>query len=172
MLKRVLLSIVLVSSNSCLNPFTPDPSKSDNKLKAVTYFANSIQKSNPNVSHLSIDDYLQNKSVYQLVDVRTPEEKAISYIPDSIFYKQDINQLKKLSKKAVLVSTIGKRSSKIASRLAQNDLHIYQLHGGILLWAHRSLPLVDSNGRPTKKVHVYGQQWDLLPKGYTGVWND
>jgi hypothetical protein len=39
----------------------------------------------------------------------------------------------------------------------------------VLLWSHEGLPLTSSDG-PTRRVHVYGPRWNLLPAGYEAVW--
>ncbi len=38
----------------------------------------------------------------------------------------------------------------------------------LLAWAHAGLSFT-SAGRPSRRLHVYGADWDLLPSGYLGV---
>ena len=43
------------------------------------------------------------------------------------------------------------------------------LKGSILPWVHAGQELVDDTG-PTRRVHVHGREWGLLPAGYEPVW--
>ena len=36
--------------------------------------------------------------------------------------------------------------------------------------ASGSYAAVDADGQPTKRVHIYGAKWNLLPEGYEAVW--
>jgi hypothetical protein len=40
----------------------------------------------------------------------------------------------------------------------------------LLAWSHAGGPLVDGEGRPTKRLHVFGARWDLAAEGYEPVW--
>lgn len=106
-----------------------------------------------------------------LVDVRTPEEQAVSMIPGAITRSDfEKNQDQYAEKRIILHCTIGYRSGLYAKELALNGIEAENLVGSLLLWAHEGLPLQDSQGNPTIKVHVYGKKWNLVPVGYEGVW--
>lgn len=106
-----------------------------------------------------------------LVDVRTPEEQAVSMIPGAITRSDfERNQDQYVEKRIILHCTIGYRSGLYAKELAQKGIEAENLVGSLLLWAHEGLPLHDSQGAPTTKIHVYGKKWNLLPMGYEGIW--
>lgn len=106
-----------------------------------------------------------------LVDVRTKKEQAVSMIPGAITkeeFEQDKNSL--ADKRIIVHCTIGYRSGVYVKKLADQGFHTENLAGSILLWAHERLPLEDSKGQPTKRIHVYGKKWNLLPEDYNGIW--
>lgn len=35
---------------------------------------------------------------------------------------------------------------------------------------HEGLPLVEPDGKETKKVHTYGPKWAMQGEGYEAVW--
>ena len=73
------------------------------------------------------------------------------------------------NKKIVLYCTIGNRSGRYAKKLRQQKIESYNLVGGILAWAWDEGQLIDSQGL-TKRVHVYGARWNLLPNSYEAVY--
>ena len=71
----------------------------------------------------------------------------------------------------VIFCTAGYRSGVAAKQLqAQRPaLRARNLEGGILAWVHAGGDVVDEEGKPTTRVHVYGSTWNLLPHTHTGV---
>jgi rhodanese-related sulfurtransferase len=112
---------------------------------------------------------LQQRPNVVLVDVRAPEERAVSSIPGAIS-PQDFQDQEHLYAGHTVVAycTIGVRSGKWVKKVRKRGIDARNLRGGILLWAHAGRPIEDEAG-PTRKVHVYGARWDLLPAGYDGV---
>jgi rhodanese-related sulfurtransferase len=106
-----------------------------------------------------------------LVDVRENDEQAVSMIPGAIS-KEKFEQGKDAyaDKRVIVLCTIGYRSGVYVKELAEQGFKAENLAGSILMWAHEGLPLEDSDGQPTKQVHIYGKKWDLLPEGYKGTW--
>jgi hypothetical protein len=45
----------------------------------------------------------------------------------------------------------------------------FNLHGGVLAWALNGGSFVTPEGEPTRRVHVYGEPWDVLPPEYEAV---
>ena len=48
--------------------------------------------------------------------------------------------------------------------------HVQNLAGSMLAWTHADGELVDSDGNPTKRLHVFGKRWNLAADGYEGIW--
>lgn len=103
------------------------------------------------------------------VDVRSPEEQAVSMIPGAITQKEferDAEQYR--LRRVVTYCTIGYRSGLYAKDLRKEGWDAHNLRGSILAWVHDGGELVNGAGK-TRKVHVYGPKWDLLPAGYEAV---
>jgi rhodanese-related sulfurtransferase len=108
-----------------------------------------------------------------LVDVRTPEERAVSTLPGAIpadEFEAHIDEFR--DQRIVTYCTIGYRSGVYCKEMgeAAAGLDLYNLEGSVLAWAHAGLPFHDPNGVPTRRVHVYGPTWDLLPQAYESVY--
>jgi len=105
-----------------------------------------------------------------LVDVRKPEEQAISMIPGAITQQEFEERQKALRGKTVITyCTAGYRSGLYAKKLQKKGWEVLNLEGSLLAWTHAGGPLVDSEG-PTKRVHVYSADWSLEAEDYTPVW--
>ena len=104
------------------------------------------------------------------VDVREPEEQAVSMLPGAITSEDFLAEPEKYKGKVVIgYCTISFRSGKLAGKLAKRGIRIRNLHGGILAWVHHGGKVYDSRGE-TRRVHVYGRKWDLAPVEYTAVY--
>ena len=105
-----------------------------------------------------------------LLDVREPEEIAVSRLPGAIL-PEDLARMGDLSGKRVLVyCTVGIRSGYETQALRERGLDAVNLRGGILGWVANGGAVVDDSGAEVKRVHVYGRKWNVLPEGYTPVW--
>lgn len=114
---------------------------------------------------------LQRNSAAIVVDVRTPAEQAVSIIPGAITKEEfEAHKNEYAEKEIVTYCTIGYRSGLTAQELIKEGFHAFNLKGSVLDWAHAGGEFVDAEGRPTRRVHVYGEQWNLLPDGYEPVW--
>ena len=128
------------------------------------------RKSFPEILELTVDDFLKLRSEQQvvLVDVRTDAERAVSVIPGAISEADfDAHRDHFRNLPVIAYCTIGYRSGLFAKKTAGPK--VYNLIGGVLAWA-RAGQEFSSADRPTRRVHVYGKEWDLLPDGYTAVW--
>jgi rhodanese-related sulfurtransferase len=104
------------------------------------------------------------------VDVRAPEEQAVSMIAQAIPY-QEFDRVKDEYKDAVIIAycTIGSRSGQYTEELMKEGFEVYNLIGGILSWAHAGQPLYHK-GQAVNRAHVYGRRWDLLPESYNAIY--
>ncbi len=104
------------------------------------------------------------------VDVREDKEIKVSMIPNAITMKEfSLNEDQFKDKNIVVYCTIGYRSGLFTKKLLDKGFSAFNLKGGVLMWSHADKEFT-SNGKPTKKVHVYGGTWDLVNDGYTSVY--
>jgi rhodanese-related sulfurtransferase len=111
----------------------------------------------------------QNQKII-LVDVRSPEEIAVSYIPGAITkeeFERNLGQYQ--DTKVIAYCTIGYRSGLYAQKLKQQGIDILNLEGSLLAWSHAGGKLVNAKGI-TNRVHVFGRQWQLTAENYEPVW--
>lgn len=97
------------------------------------------------------------------VDVRNPEEQAVSMIPGAIGdkgFRANLDNYR--GKRIIAYCTISYRSGKLAAKLARKGVTVINLRGGLLGWVHAGGPLVRGQ-QPVKCLHVYGRKWDLAP---------
>ena len=110
-----------------------------------------------------------------LVDVRSLEEREISIIPGSIS-KEEFETRRRADptfsrdRAIVVYCTIGYRSAIYAQALIKDGIRVKNLKGGVLAWAAEQLEFKTMSGAPTKKIHVYGKRWNILPENYEPVW--
>jgi len=97
-----------------------------------------------------------------LLDVRRPEEFAISHLPKAIRVDPNSAAAKLIPKfqpnrEVVVYCSAGSRSSALAARLQRAGfLHVHNLEGSIFQWANEARPL-EQEGKPVKVVHPYSQ---------------
>jgi len=105
-----------------------------------------------------------------LVDVRTPEEIAVSYIPGAITVAEYENNLARYQDATVIAyCTIGYRSGLYAEKLQQQGIEALNLAGSLLSWSHVGGRLTNGT-KDTRKIHVFGRQWQLTSSAYESVW--
>ncbi|MDH3402435.1 MAG: rhodanese-like domain-containing protein [Acidobacteriota bacterium] len=106
-----------------------------------------------------------------LVDVREANERRVSMIPGAIGREEFERRAAELSgSKVVTYCTVGYRSASYANELAAQGWDVLNMAGSILAWSHAGGELVDPEGNPTRRVHVYGPRWNLAADGYEPVW--
>lgn len=105
------------------------------------------------------------------LDVRTPKEISVSKIPGAIskddFEKKPENYK---DKNIIAYCTIGYRSAKYVEEWNKRGYHMSNLRGSLLLWSHANGELIDSSGKPTHRIHVYGKKWNLVSDAYEAVY--
>lgn len=112
----------------------------------------------------------QQETKLVLVDVREPEEIAVSQIPGAITAEEFENNLQQYQDSMVVAyCTIGYRSGLYAQELQQQGIKVFNLAGSLLAWSHADGELVNAEG-VTNQVHVFGRKWQLIAKNYQPVW--
>ena len=104
------------------------------------------------------------------VDVRKPEEMAVSMLPNAVS-KQDFLDRREAFRNKTIVAycTISYRSGLFAQKMAKQGIPVINLQGGILAWALEGGNVYDQTGNSVKRIHVYGGVWDYPPDGYDSV---
>ena len=104
-----------------------------------------------------------------VVDVRPAAERRISRIPGAVTPGEAAGAAPPEVLR-VAVCTLGVRSGAWAREQAEDGRWVANLAGGLLAWAHAGGDLLDADDLPTRRVHVYGPRWALLPADYEAVW--
>ena len=121
---------------------------------------------------ISVEELLElrEREALVLVDARSDAERSVSVIPGAVPLADLDDAIADGEDATVVVyCTVGARSARTTRELREEGVDARNLVGGVLAWAHAGLEFVH-DGRPTRRVHVYGRSWDLLPPGYVSVW--
>ncbi len=103
------------------------------------------------------------------VDTRTQPEQAVSMLPGAVtreFFLENPGRFK--DRTVVAYCTISYRSGKFAEEMARMGVTVYNLEGGLLAWVLEGGKVFDKHGE-SKRIHVYGDQWDYAPPDYEAV---
>jgi rhodanese-related sulfurtransferase len=126
----------------------------------------------PEVPWLTPREFLErsHEEQWTIVDVRTAPERVVSVIPGALSKGEFEAHLSEHARRRILVyCTAGCRSGAYAKELRERGLNAFNLRGGVLAWALNGGPFFDSDEEPTRRVHVHGQRWNVLPPGYEAV---
>jgi sodium/bile acid cotransporter 7 len=95
---------------------------------------------------------------------------AVSTLPGAV--PQDeflLHRGRYTDRTVVAYCTISYRSGLFARDQVDKGIDVVNLRGGILAWILEGAPVYDPQGNPTRRVHVYGDQWDYAPAGWESV---
>lgn len=164
---KIYLLFLLFFLTSCFSGIDTNQEK---KAK-LEQMAQAIDKKFSKVKQLSVKEFKQIPSnQVVLVDVRTPQERKVSMLPNAISKDEFLSNTKKYQgKKVVAYCTIGYRSSEFINKLKDRFPEAYNLRGSLLSWAHDDGQFFHE-GQNTSQVHVYGRAWNLLPDSYEPVY--
>lgn len=102
-----------------------------------------------------------------LVDVRAPEEYAVSHLPGAV-RAATVKEARAAigtadpERQVVLYCSVGYRSSRLARELAEAGVDgVANLEGSIFAWANSGRPVV-RGGREVREVHPYDRKWGQL----------
>jgi rhodanese-related sulfurtransferase len=130
------------------------------------------KKSFPQVKDIAAQDAMRlyDAGKVLFVDVRDPEEQAVSMLPAAITGEAFLKDPRRYKDKLVIgYCTISYRSGVLAKKLHEKGITMVNLRGGLLAWLHEG-GKVYQDGQPVNKVHVYGRKWNLSPDAYEAVW--
>lgn len=156
-----ILASILTFAFACGQPAQEDRPKLtnpefDQKLENLLSFT---------VPLIGVKELRNIQTEVHIFDTRNVEEYDVSHIPGAAFlgYESfDPKILQEVPKNdtIVLYCSVGYRSEKIGEKLLKMGYtKVYNLYGSLFEWVNEDYPLVDINGRPTKKVHTYNRNW-------------
>jgi len=144
----------------------------EQKMERINELYEKYKRSFPDVPDVSAEELiaLRREKDVVIVDGRKKKEQRVSMLPGAIPSRELEENIEKYRNKTIVVyCTIGSRSGHYARGLIEKGFTAYNLRGSILAWIHAGQKLV-SEGKETRRVHVYGRRWNLAPKGYEAVW--
>ena len=119
------------------------------------------------------DEMLKNKiddRDFVIVDIHSPEERALTFIPTSIPKEEfEKNKGKYGDTSIITYRTIGYRSGLYTKKLRERKINACNLKDGPLAWAHHRNHFTDKEGRNKKQIHVYKRDWILVPEEYEAI---
>jgi len=135
-----------------------------------------------NVNHISHEDFIKIDSNRVVVfDVRQEKEFKVSHLDGAIQIDPNIDPELFIGKYGELIKdktvvyycSVGRRSSKLASRInaispQQQVAQSYNLQGGIFHWRNAQMSLVDTDNETTL-VHPYNFYWGKLIKDKSAI---
>jgi len=170
----LITTCLCVSSWSCTDSALRAKSSDSDEVKqrAIAAMCAENKSSYPSVPELSPEEAVEMQAAGKVVfvDVRELEEFTVSHIAGAIHvdtFDKATEQYR--GTKVIAYCTIGYRSGLYAAKLRKKGIDAYNLDGSILSWVHAGRPIVDKDGE-TKRLHVYGRKWDLVPAGYESLW--
>jgi rhodanese-related sulfurtransferase len=167
---RVSAWLVIILIASCVqSPPIENAERAAQVRKKYLEFEESLGQV-PVMSPQEAFELSSNASIL-LIDARTREEQKVCIIPGAMpaqdFNGTDVNGSR--PEKLLVYCTIGYRSGKLAEKYLSEGYDAYNIEGGILGWLHAGLPVQDAGGQTARKVHVYGDEWNLAPIEYEPV---
>lgn len=124
-----------------------------------------ISNINPSVANELI---LNNETL--ILDVRNPEEYDVSHLAKAMRYEPDLVNGLELDTPILVYCTVGVRSGKLAKELQDKGFtNVKNIDLGIINWKNKGFGVVDKNGGPTEKVHVYNRFFGTWLKKGEGV---
>lgn len=134
--------------------------------------AEAIEERYPEVEHLDYDELQRDlekapESRPLVLDVRAPEEYAVSHIEGAVRAENLAEALAVLKnaprdREVVVYCSVGLRAAELAEELEEAGYtDVKNLRGSLFGWANSGHALV-RDGRPTRKVHPYNGRWGKL----------
>lgn len=151
----------------------PEDRTREDKLARIDRMYEHYREEFPEVPGITVDELvaaLEGEAPPVLVDVRSAAEREVSIIPGAITSEEFEARMDELEDRPVVTyCTIGYRSGLYANGLLSRGWDARNLEGSILAWTYSGRPL-ESDGQPTRRVHVYGKRWNLAAEDFESVW--
>jgi len=149
-----------------------EPLTDADRKRKIDQMYDGYKKHFPDVKDLSAGQTLQlmDQEKVVFVDIRKTKEQAVSIIPKAITEMEFRRNPAEYRDYIVIgYCTIGSRSGKLARKLKKKGINMINMRGGILAWLHAG-GIVQKDGKPVNRVHVYGRRWNLAPSAIKSVW--
>jgi len=173
-LVALLMSILLPAASVQAGETQPSDAR---KKKAVYALYAEYKKDFPAVSDIDPLNAMQllERDAVIFVDTRKPAEMEVSQLPRAVSKETFLADIDRYRGQTIVgYCTISYRSGVFAREMADRGVEILNLKGGILAWTLEG-GTVYHDGKPVKRIHVYGHRWDYAPAGYESVrfnlWN-
>ncbi|MGD8413037.1 MAG: rhodanese-like domain-containing protein [Candidatus Latescibacterota bacterium] len=172
--RKAVLWIYLTSVILSAPPATAgDDPLTDGEKKAVVYdmYQSYKNKDFPEVSDISAEELMSLASLGDVivVDTREAGEMEVSMLPGAITRQDFLENLNRYREKTIVAyCTISYRSGKFAKEMKTRGVTVLNLRGGILAWALEGGRVYDEEGK-TRRIHVYGDEWNYVPAGYEAI---
>jgi rhodanese-related sulfurtransferase len=141
------------------------PLNNEHRQEAIQEIYANYKKCFPEVPEVTPAEAMKLRQEDQavLVDVRPSAERQVSRLPGAIAAAEFLADPERYRGKTVIAyDTVGYRSGLFAQKLQKQGIHVANLAGGLLGWAHAGGKLYDDHGE-TRRVHVYGSMWNYAP---------
>lgn len=150
-----------------------DEKSPQGKVARIDSLYREYQRDFPGASEITVEELIERMRTGKiiLVDNREPHEQEVSMIPGAMTdedFEREIENHRDAN--VVVYCTIGSRSGYYTEELRKQGINAFNLKGGVLAWAHAGKSFVDEQGNETKRAHVYGTKWNLLPEDYEAIW--
>jgi rhodanese-related sulfurtransferase len=105
-----------------------------------------------------------------LLDAREKKEFAVSHLPKAQWIGYDDFELSRVANvprnaPIVVYCSVGYRSEKVGEKLKSAGFtNVRNLYGSLFEWVNQGNPVVDSTGKPTRRVHAYSRTWGIWLK--------
>ena len=143
------------------------------RRKIEAMYEKSRRKFFPDVPEIAVEelrDRLSDGDKIVVVDVRSPNEQAVSMIAGAVTVQEFERDMDTYHGSTVVAyCTVGHRSGLFAKTLGERGFDALNLRGAILAWTHADGALENTDG-PTRTVHVWGSKYSFEAESYDPVW--
>ena len=120
----------------------------------------------PTIQPAELEAEILSDSTIVLIDARASREFEISHLKGAINLPEGEKELLSAlppeykNKKIVIYCSVGYRSEKMAELFLETGFsNVKNLYGGLFLWNNEGRNMVDSQNKPTSKIHPYNSSW-------------
>ena len=159
-----LASAVSLAAVSAAAPAAVDQAQKDHEFRKRIAEVNAKTGARQ-ISAADLQERLKRGERLVILDVREPEEMAVSALPGARPAPLDevgTMPLNGIPADATVVTycTVGYRSGKAAVALERRlGRPVYNLEGGIIEWFNRGGRVVDPSGKPVDRIDSWGEPW-------------